>query len=289
MATKTSTAIVYVVSPNDYQYPMFSSLRSLIYSGTSFDKVLIKCIGNKPKSWSFRDERVEVEEVKPAPGTSFFINKINAVKLQFDRVIFLDADTIVANSLDSIYAENNADFIARPVQRHLGSHVFTQAWDQLCCEWSLQKVKCYNSGFFIIQNGCAPAIDLYWADMIKKLENIKFAETHHGRSAVAEQMGLSLAVSAAGLSTKDMSSIDHVYAWHDHKWREKIRECKLLHYSGRPPRITLQAETEVRMGLVFKKHPCNGFRATHARLRSICNTTAGLYSYIRSQCKHGDF
>jgi len=58
------TEVVYVASP-DFGPFLFASLGTLLATSSTFDRVRIFCVGRQPSDWTFRDDRIIVEEVEP--------------------------------------------------------------------------------------------------------------------------------------------------------------------------------------------------------------------------------
>src|SRR3990172_4209288 len=107
-----ATEVVYVCPP-DWRHYLFTSLRSLLASGTSFDRVVIYCVGRLPRNWRFEDPRILVEEVPPLIDGYFLSNKTYLCQRPVDRVIYLDADTMIRKPIDTLYLNVASDFVGR--------------------------------------------------------------------------------------------------------------------------------------------------------------------------------
>ena len=163
------TEIVYVLSP-DWDHYLFTSLHTLLQSGSTFDQVRIYCVGDKPETWDFEDARIIVQEVSPLAGTYFLINKTYLTESDAERVIFLDADTLVLGSLDNIWKQSNADFIGRIA---VGYH--KDKWNQRRWKRALRGVGAesitpyFNSGFIVFQNGSHRRVGSSWRQSTREL------------------------------------------------------------------------------------------------------------------------
>jgi|GEM_PF-1774702 len=236
----SSTEIVYVVSPDlNYQYQLFASLRSLLASGTSFDRIVIFCVGKRPKYWEFEDSRIVVEEVKNLNENYFFINKTHVCNRDAERLIFLDADTIIMKPIDSIYKNINSDLLARPVMGYPNS-----IWERSLVleKWDLQKwvellgmvganpgTPYFNSGFFICQNGSHQKLSKIWLELYQRL--LVGDPMALFKAKWSEQAAFSLAVGVAGLSYHLLDRTAHCYAFSREK--ELFKDAIVYHTGGR--------------------------------------------------------
>ena len=230
-----STNIVYVCSP-DWSDQLLVSMYSLLKSGTTFDKVIVYCIGSVPRSWIFEDSRVEIRERESRPEAEilvegkFYVNKAYLCLSESDRTVFLDADTIVRKPIDSIWRRSDADVIAR-----LTARVFEPTWSASLWNDVQKKVggregyPYFNSGCLVFQNGAHRKLEKTWPDLISSLGRgiPVFANALHEKRC-AEQLALSLAMGVHNLSYSLMSPTDHSYLWCGEDFENSI----VLHTSG---------------------------------------------------------
>ena len=162
-----TTEVVYVCSP-DWQHYLFTSLRSLLASGTSFDRIVIYCIGKRPHHWNFEDTRIEVKEVEPLIDGYFLGNKVYMCDSRADRVIFLDADTMVLKSLDSLYRNVDSDFIGRVAGQCENKNWDQEKWVKALGLVNADETPYFNSGLIIFQNGAQRRISSLWLDFTRK-------------------------------------------------------------------------------------------------------------------------
>ena len=209
------TEVIYVASPG-WGHMLSTSLHTLIRSGTSFDSVRIFCVGACPSSWTFTDERVQVVEVPPLDANYFLLNKTYAVQSEADRVIFLDADTLVLRPLDHTWERTNADVIGR-IETEFNRRWKHDTWQDVLGRVGAPSTTPYfNSGFFILQNGSHKRIGRRWevygrAGMKGTLFNP--LTLGHIDARFAEQVAFSLALGATGLTYDFLSAQDHAYGW----------------------------------------------------------------------------
>lgn len=235
-----TTEIVYVCSP-DWQHTLFTSLRSLLASDTTFDRIVIYCVGKRPRSWKFKDERICVLEVPPLIDGYFLSNKVYLCQREVERVIFLDADTMILKSLDILYKDVQADFIAR-----VAGQFENENWDH---ELWLKTLQCihakatpyFNSGLIIFQNGAHRRIGDLWLEFIRR--NLSGELMHLDSPRFAEQLALSLAVGAAGLSYHLLNKNEHVFGWR----KEPYKNAVVFHTSG--PLLPIATVIEQEIGI----------------------------------------
>jgi hypothetical protein len=232
-----STNIVYVCSP-DWSDQLIVSLYSLLRSGTTFDKVIVFCVGTPPRNWVFRDPRVEIREKASRPEAailvegSFYVNKAYVCESESERTVFLDADTVVRRPIDLIWSRSNADVIAR-----LTARVFEPTWSKSLWDDVQTKVggtpgyPYFNSGCVVFQNGAHRKLEKTWPDLISSLGRGMpvFANALHEKGTrLTEQLALSLAMGVHNLPYSLMSPDDHTYLWCGEDYRNSI----VLHTSG---------------------------------------------------------
>lgn len=256
-----STNIVYVCSP-DWSDQLIVSMYSLLKSGTTFDKVIVYCIGSPPPNWAFADPRVEVRERESLPEAEilvegkFYVNKAYLCLSEADRTVFLDADTIVRRPIDSIWHRSNADVIAR-----LTARVFEPTWSASLWNDVQRKVggtegyPYFNSGCLVFQNGAHRKLEKTWPDLISSLGRgiPVFANALHEKGTrLTEQLALSLAMGVHNLSYSLMSPNDHTYLWCGEDYANSI----VLHTSG--PRFlgfirSMGLSVDMASGAVLKR------------------------------------
>lgn len=231
------TNIVYVVSP-DWADQLIVSMYSLLGSGTTFDKVIVYCVGRPPQSWAFKDPRVEIRVKESRPEAAilvegrFYVNKTYLCESESERTVFLDADTVVRKPIDLIWSRSNADVIAR-----LTARVFEPSWSAALWDDVQKKVggtqgyPYFNSGCLVFQNGGHRKLEKTWPDLISSLGRgiPVFANALHEKGTrLTEQLALSLAMGVHNLSYSLMSPNDHTYLWCGEDYRNSI----VLHTSG---------------------------------------------------------
>lgn len=275
-----STEVVYVCSP-EWQHYLFTSLRSLLASRTTFDRIVIYCVGKRPRSWKFRDSRILVEEVTPLAGSYFLINKTYVCQrpAEVDRVIFLDADTMVLKSLDALYENVSEDFIAR-----VAGQVQNKVWNQKKWIEALKSVEAdeatpyFNSGVIIFQNGAHRRVGQFWLDFTQK--NLDGALMSLNSPRFAEQLSLSLAVGAAGVSYHLLDSTEHAYGWRNEPYQDAV----VFHTSG--PFLPIATVIERELGIAELDLPafCGASRVNrinlHRKLRHLRAQFQRLYKGI---------
>ncbi len=232
-----STDIVYVCSP-DWSDQLIVSMYSLLKSGTTFDRIIVYCIGRRPQSWVFKDPRVEIRERESRPEAAilvegrFYVNKVYLCESESERTVFLDADTVVRKPIDLIWSRSNADVAAR-----LAARVFEPTWSKSVWNDVQKRVGCkegypyFNCGCVVFQNGAHRKLEKTWPDLICSLGRgvpVFASAVHEKGTRVTEQLALSLAMGVHNLSYSLMSPNDHTYLWCGEDYRNSI----VLHTSG---------------------------------------------------------
>ena len=207
------TEIVYIVSP-DWGCYLFASLHSLLLSGSTFDRIRIFCVGKKPENWIFNDPRIIIDEINSLDNNYFLINKTYISQCQAERVVFLDADTLILAPLEQVWERTNADFIARIASQYKSSKWNHVKWNHLFSKIDALEVPYFNSGFCVFQNGAQKAVSDFWIELTQKgLKKDLFDPSEIHGSRFVEQIALSLAVGISGLSYHTMSEKEHAFGW----------------------------------------------------------------------------
>jgi hypothetical protein len=225
------TEAVYVASPG-WGHMLSTSLHTLVNSGTRFDSVRIYCVGERPSSWRFTDDRIQVVEVPPLHSTDFLINKTYAVQSKADRVIFLDADTLVLRPLDQIWKNRDTDVIGR-IETEFNRRWKHETWHRVLAEVGASpETPYFNTGFFILQNGSQRRIAERWEAYARGgITGTLFNPLALGHIDVrfAEQVAFSMALGASDLSYDVLSPTDHSYGWAFEPHRETT-----VYHTGAP-------------------------------------------------------
>lgn len=215
------TEIVYLCSPN-YESMLFTSVRSLLASNTLFDKLTIVCVGNKPRYWRFEDPRLSVEEVKNVDINFFLSNKAYYIckGRKYERLVYIDSDTIIMKPLNLIWENTSEDILARPASAYnSSSHKWEpKKWSAIFSLFGKEEVPYLNAGLIIFQNFAHQKLDGIWFDFTQRAlkENLFGLDTHskgHKKLRFSEQYAFSLAVGIASLSYKVLDSFAQSYGW----------------------------------------------------------------------------
>jgi len=226
-----STQVVYVCSPS-YEHCLFRSLQSLLKSGSSFDGVTIYCVGERPSHWFFVDSRIEIKEVPERRESSclkegrFLANKTYLCADMAQRIIYLDADTLISKPIDTVWRDQDCDVIARTA-----SYYHNAAWDHGLWSETLRRVggnerqPYFNSGFLVFQNASHRRLLAIWPEMIERLATGELtapSSLHPGGTKFAEQLALSLSMSAKDFSFHEMTIREHSFWWTGDCYDESI-------------------------------------------------------------------
>jgi hypothetical protein len=112
------TCAVYVVS-NDWQFQAYVAIHSLLSSGSAVDRVIVLMVGGGGENLRKLDGPIDVREVPNINENFFLANKSQITSIEAERLIFLDADTVVIRPLDIVWENrSDADVIARTDQAY---------------------------------------------------------------------------------------------------------------------------------------------------------------------------
>ena len=232
------TEIIYVINPAWYKY-FIISLHTLLASGTDFNAIRVFCVGGKLDKFRPKDKRIFLEEVPSLAVDDFFlINKVYSCKSLADRIVFLDADTLIFRPLHDIWADSKADFIGRHESFYEKEEFNQQYWKKILNSINAKSTTPYfNSGFFVFQNNAHKRIGKIWEEFIHKGLN---RELFHPEKIhwplgkrYTEQISFSLAIGALDLSYKIMDQREHIYGWNEEFEDVEIEDIAVLHTGGR--------------------------------------------------------
>jgi SAM-dependent methyltransferase len=226
--TSEGTEIVYVCS-SDYVPMVELSLRSLLASGSEFDRISIYLTGQIPTTLEDLPDSVTVKAIDPLLGDYFYGNKLFVCESQYGRAIFLDADTLVLKPLQRLYEGTSADLLARP-----GSASALPGWDEQSWQSTFRKLRLgppvpmLNAGVLVFQNGAHARIQPHWADYIEQYRQGNLPHPSNDLR-MFEQWSLSLAVSKSGLEVMTLSENEHAFGWR----ADCADEAVVFHTGGR--------------------------------------------------------
>jgi hypothetical protein len=189
------------------------------------------CVGDKPSHWRFADSRVEVRVVEPLYGDYFLGNKSYGIDVDCDRLLFLDADTLVLAPLDRLWAGWRCDFRARPANANWAARWNHDVWTQNFRAIGASVLPMFNTGVLLFQNGSHRRVVEPWRARIHDYFAGRLEEALAlDRCGLSEQCGLSLAVSQARLETAIMGPSDHSFGWIGEPYAGAV----VLHTSAQP-------------------------------------------------------
>lgn len=247
-----STEIVYLCSPKHYEHLLFTSIRSLLESGSSFDRIVIFCVGQKPKYWDILDPRIQIIEVETLEKDFFMLNKLYSLTRKASRLIFLDVDTLVLNPIDAVYQNKSEDFIGRPTSQYL-SRNGRNKWEAFLTENQCRHVPYFNTGFFVFQNSSHLGLFDTWRDLTYQLLDGSIPQSVHGRNN-ANQIAFSLSLAKSSLSYACMEEHEHMYAWKTANKEIDVRNTVVYH-TGSNLFYKYATKLEAKTGLIWVNLP----------------------------------
>jgi hypothetical protein len=215
--------VVYICSP-DRGDQLFFSLRSLLASGTSLERVTIYCVGPVPDGWRFGDPRIEVEEV-PDLGEGFWMaNKVHLCRAEGRRVVFLDTDTIILKPLDGLVEGREADVGGRESTYVHWRTWNPVSWDRLLRDHGAKVAFPYlSTGVIVFRHGIPGSLDRTWMEITRKLRKTRLPDLD--TRVRANQLAFSIACGVEGLSHDLLTPAEHAYGW----CREPAESATVFH------------------------------------------------------------
>jgi len=214
-----TTEVVYVCSP-DREEQLAASIGSLLRSGSSFDRVAVFWIGERPPP-RFGDPRIAVIPSPPLFGGYFFGNKVYLGARRAERVVFLDADTFVLRPLDLLWDGQRSDFLGR-----VGTSYGDAGWDGAA--WSLAlasaggaETPMYNCGLLVFQHRAHRRIREDWARQVGRYLRGELPAPWQDER-MPEQWALALALAAHGVSQRALGPGHHAFGWAGDPWEQAV-------------------------------------------------------------------
>ncbi len=209
-----STVVNYVCDPDRTEQVWESAKTVLKLSASVIDEIIVFIVSDAPLTFSFPDQRVVAKWVPPRFGDYFYGNKTYLCDLDAERVVFLDADTFVLESIDSLWSDSNADFLARPGRAYYQPEWQERIWSATRKKLGSKNVPMYNAGALVFQNRSHQVIRNSWVGIIEKYLDKTFALPYPDKR-MPEQFSLSLAISRKkyGLTIAELKEHQHRYGW----------------------------------------------------------------------------
>lgn len=209
------TEIVYSCTP-DRHYQLAISVGSLLKVNSTFDSITIYCEDTGWENWNFGDPRIKVKGVKRLHKDFVYGNKRYLCQSNAERVVFLDTDTFILKPLELLWENRPQDFmgrIAACVKDVPPAGKWEQSvWDSNCAHFGSGKIGVYNSGVIVFQNGSHRKLDPDWGIGIERYLSTEY-QLPYPSMILPEQFSLCLTVGKQKLSTFDLNSSEHCFAW----------------------------------------------------------------------------
>jgi len=214
-----TTEVVYMCSP-DREEQLAASIGSLLRSGTSFDRVAVFWIGERPPP-CFGDPRIAMISSPPLFGDYFFGNKVYLCTRRAARIVFLDTDTFVLRPLDLLWDGQRADFLGRVGTAYGEVGWDRTAWSRALASFGGADTPMYNCGLLVFQNQAHRRIREDWE---KKIEMYLRAELPPPwkDERMPEQWALALALAAGNVSQVALGPDHHAFGWADDPWSQAV-------------------------------------------------------------------
>jgi len=225
-----STVVAYVVSPG-WELNLYMSLHSLELSNTSYDYIKVFSVGGELKFLENLNLPIQFESVRDKNDKYFPENKTYITSINEERIIYLDADTIVLKPIQKVYGGVNVDFIGRYTHYYESEGFEEERWNKILERNNTKYSPYFNSGFIIFQNYSQKELKSEWEILSRRnLKNMKERELMGKR--VSEQIALSACISKNGLSVKKMKKKEHVYGWETTPKDLDTNEEEVVYHTG---------------------------------------------------------
>lgn len=205
------TEVVYVCTP-DRRQQLRTSLTTLVRSGTTLDAITVYLVGGNQADWSFSDPAIEVVAVPPVFPGYVFGNKVLLCDSDADRVVFLDTDTFVLNSIDRVWEMSEADVMARVATAYEDPRWDRVTWNATFAKHAAAPVPMFNAGMLLFSNGAHRRIKEAWRESICRYLRREL-ELPWADNRMPDQFGLSLGIALSKLSTFELGPREHVFGW----------------------------------------------------------------------------
>lgn len=203
-----TTEIAYICSPNYWRY-LFLSLRTLLSSGSTIDRIVIYVVSETMPDWKFKDPRIEIKLVPDIGKGYWYLNKTHICNSDADRLIFLDTDTMILQPLDQVYEGQQADMLSRAEPGTYRKTWKQDKWEALFTYLGAKPSPYYTCGFMIFQNGAHRRMGDTWKTLAQRIIR---GELPIKKTRFAEQQAFSLAIGVEGLTHASMEDRHHAYA-----------------------------------------------------------------------------
>lgn len=216
--------IVYVCSP-DWEDYLFTSIQSVLSTGTSFDEIVIYCVGDKPDYWNFDGVSIRAIEVPSVNDKLWFFNKIHICNVDANRVVYLDADTVVLSPLDRLFDNMSGDIGGRRATQSTLTSWDKELWKN-CLEGydSSTTFPYLCAGVLLFDNGSHRNIKVSWPGIAYDIcinANDEEPPIYNSRKYY-EQAALSIASAAEGLKPHLFSSKQISHGWEGDSYESTV-------------------------------------------------------------------
>lgn len=87
-------------------------------------------------------------EIEPAASANFLQNKLRVADIESERLVFIDANTLILRPLHCMWKNEPAHFLARPAMRFRDES--DASWASMPEELHLPYSPYFNSGYFVM-------------------------------------------------------------------------------------------------------------------------------------------
>jgi hypothetical protein len=250
-----SKIISYVATPR-WALNIYVSIHSLVASNSSFDGIKVFSVGGSMDRLKSLDIEVEIDEVKNIDKKMFMKNKTYITKIKSEKLVYMDSDTIVINSIDKM-SSTEGNLLARPDSSFESSKYFEhKKWNKLLKKYGSKKGPYLNAGFLAFRNMSHRNISGVWKKICdeeyKKGKKSELSKLQ-GKEMI-EQMSLSISILREIEDIGVMSEKQHAYGW-EVSPGELDEETIVYHTGSRGGRHLKYAMALDRRGLVDFSEP----------------------------------
>ena len=253
------TRVVYVIS-SDWQFWVYISIHSLLASGSDVDQITVLIVGGGGTRLKRLTGPIEVRDVEPLDDDYFLINKTRIAALDADRLVFLDADTVVLRPLETLWEGRSADVIARIATSYERPDFPEQLWHRALSLVEAPPTPYFNTGVLVLQNGAQRKLRGVWQAACRTLrERYEPKRSYPGLGRrFAEQTSFSAAASRLELSHAGMDgNTEHATGW-TFPVQEVDPDNPPVIYHANGPFVSQAARLEQRGAVDFSRPIASG-------------------------------
>jgi len=164
----------------------------------------------------------------PLFGPYFYGNKLYLCDTPAQRVIFLDADTLVLRPIGALWQDRPHDFLARRGTAMATSNWNRAVWRNLFFSSGTTELPMFNAGVLVFQRGAHRRIKHCWSNLLTRFLTGALPMPNPDKR-MYEQWALAMALSQKQISFEELGLEDHAFGWQN----ESPHKTTIFHSGSR--------------------------------------------------------